>query len=167
VWKRLRRSPRARRNEGELRAAAAELAQVRAAALGAKRPFDLWDDEEAGFPLQPSIPYAWQRVGQRLALAAGQGPRQNLLGFFHLPNQFPPFALQGTLDSPTVSHGVDLLRHQQPPPALVVGDNAPLPTREDFEDELERWQKQDLYVKFLPPYCPALTLIDLLWRKIT
>ena len=37
---------------------------------------------------------------------------------------------------------------------------------QDFEEELERWQKDDLHVKFLPPYCPELNLIELLWRKI-
>ena len=51
-------------------------------------------------------------------------------------------------------------------PALVVVDNAPIHTSDDFEEELERWQKEDLYVKFLPPYCPELNLIELLWRKI-
>ena len=33
-------------------------------------PFDLWYYDEAGFTLQPAIPYAWQRVGQRLELAS-------------------------------------------------------------------------------------------------
>jgi hypothetical protein len=49
---------------------------------------------------------------------------------------------------------------------VIVVDNAPIHTSEDFEDELERWQKEDLYVKFLPTYCPELNLIEHLWRKI-
>jgi transposase len=55
-WKRMRRSTRARRDDAEFRAAEAELAQWQAPALGNKSPFDLWDYDEAGFTLQPSIP---------------------------------------------------------------------------------------------------------------
>jgi transposase len=166
IWKRMRRSTRARRDETEFRAAGAELARLRATALGAKSPFELWYYDEAGFTLQPSIPYAWQQVGQRLELAAAHGPRQNVLGFFNLHNQFHAFAFQGPIDSNTVIHCFDLFRQQQQKPALVVVDNAPIHTSEDFEEELDRWQKDDLYVKFLPPYCPELNLIELLWRKI-
>jgi transposase len=166
VWKRMRRSTRAWRDEEEFRVAEAELAHLRASVLGGTSAFDLWYYDEAGFTLQPSIPYAWQRVGQRLELASAHGPRQNILGFFNLHNQFHAFAFQGSIDSPTVVHCFDLFHQQQQKPALVVVDNAPIHTSEDFEDELDRWQKEDLQVKFLPPYCPELNLIEILWRKI-
>jgi len=166
IWQRMRRSTRTLRDETEFRAAEAELARLRATVLGGQSAFDLWYYDEAGFTLQPVIPYAWQRVGQRLELAAAHGPRQNVLGFFNLYNQFHAFAFQAAIDSNTVIHCFDLFRQQQQKPALVVVDNAPIHTSEDFEEELARWQKEDLYVKFLPPYCPELNLIELLWRKI-
>jgi transposase len=166
IWKRMRRSSRARRDEGEFRAAEAELAAMRARDLAGTSAFDLWYYDEAGFTLPPAIPYAWQRVGQRLELASTHGPRQNVLGFFNLRNQFHSFAFQGAIDSHTVIHCFELFHHQQQRPAVVVVDNAPIHTSDDFEDELERWQKEDLYVKFLPPYCPELNLIELLWRKV-
>jgi transposase len=166
VWKRMRRSVRAWRDEAEFRAAEAELAQLRAHALGSTSPFELWYYDEAGFTLHPSVPYAWQLVGQRLELATAHGPRQNLLGFFNLHHHFHAFAFQGSIDSHTVSHCFDLFRQRQQRPALVVIDNAPIHTSEDFEEEVERWRKEELYVKFLPPYCPELNLIEILWRKI-
>jgi transposase len=166
VWKRMRRSARMWRDETEFRAAEAELARLRATVWEGRSAVDLWYYDEAGFTLQPSIPYAWQRVGQRLELASAHGPRQNVLGFLNLHNQFHAFAFQDSIDSNTVIHCFDLFRQQQRKPALVVVDNAPIHTSEDFEEELERWQKEDLYVKFLPPYCPELNLIELLWRKI-
>jgi len=166
VWKRMRRSSRVWRDEGEFRAAEAELAHVRASVLRGTSACDLWYYDEAGFTLQPAIPYAWQRVGQRLELAAGHGPRQNVLGFFNLHNQFHSFAFQGPIDSHTVIHCFDLFYQCQQKPALVVVDNAPIHTSEDFEEELDRWQKDGLLVKFLPPYCPELNLIEILWRKI-
>jgi transposase len=166
VWKRMRRSSRARREEAEFRAAEAELAYMRATVLEGTSAFDLWYYDEAGFTLQPVIPYAWQRVGQRLELASTHGPRQNVLGFFNLHNQFHAFAFQGSIDSHTVIHCFDLFHQQQQKPALVVVDNAPIHTSEDFEEEIDRWQKDGLLVKFLPPYCPELNLIEILWRKI-
>jgi len=65
IWKRLRRSQRSLRDAEEFRAAQAELAQLRAASLLPGSEFDLWYFDEAGFTLQPSIPYAWQLVGER------------------------------------------------------------------------------------------------------
>ena len=166
VWKRLRRSSRARRDEAEFRAAEAELAQLRARSRAGTSAVDLWYYDEAGFTLQPAIPYAWQRVGQRLELAATHGPRQHVLGVFNLHNQCHSFAFQGAIDSHTVLHGFELFHHQPQQPAVVVIDNAPIHTSDDFEEEVERWQKEGLDVKFLPPYCPELNLIELLWRKI-
>jgi len=166
VWKRLRRSLRSLRDEEEFRVAAADLAQLRAASLQSDSAFDLWYYDEAGFTLQPSIPYAWQLVGQRLELASAHGPRQNVLGFFNVQHQFHAFAFEGSIDTNTVIHCFNLFRQRQKKPALVVMDNAPIHTSEDFDDELDHWQKQELHVKFLPPYCPELNLIEILWRKI-
>jgi hypothetical protein len=166
VWKRRRRRSRAWREEVECRAAEAELAPLRAGTLAGTRAVDLWYDDEAGVTLPPAIPYAGQRVGQRLELASTQGPRQNVLGFFTLPNQFPSFAFQGSIDSYTVIPCFELCHQQPQKPTLVVVDNAPIHTSEDFEEELERWQREELYVKFLPPSCPELNLSEILWRKI-
>lgn len=166
VWKRLRRSQRSLRDEEEFRAAQAELAQLRAESLLPGSEFDLWYFDEAGFTLQPSIPYAWQLVGQRLELASTHGPRQNLLGFFNLRQEFHSFAFQGTIDTHVVTHCFDLFSQRRKRPALVLIDNAPIHTSEEFEEELERWQKEDLYVKYLPAYSPELNLIEILWRKI-
>ena len=49
---------------------------------------------------------------------------------------------------------------------MVVVDNAPIHTRDDFVEQKLLWQAQDLAVKFIPPYCPEFNLIELLWRKI-
>ena len=58
VWKRMRRRRLMQREEAAFRAAEAELAHLRASVLAGRRAFELWDCEEAGFPLQPVIPSA-------------------------------------------------------------------------------------------------------------
>jgi transposase len=167
VWKRLRRGLRSLRDEAEFRATAAELALLRADALRPDRAFDLWYFDEAGFTLQPSIPYAWQPVGERLELAATHGRRQNVLGFFNLQHKFHSFAFEGRIDTHTVIHCFDLFSRRRKKPALVVIDNAPIHTSEEFEEEIARWAKEEeLYIKYLPSYSPELNLIEILWRKI-
>lgn len=166
LWKRMRRSARSFRDEEEFRAAQVELAGLRADSLLPSRDFDLWYFDEAGFTLQPSIPYAWQLVGERLELAAAHGARQNVLGFFNLHHQFHSFAFEGSVDSHVVTGCFDLFSQRLERPALVLIDNAPIHTSDEFEEEIERWQKEGLYLKFLPAYSPELNLIEILWRKI-
>ena len=166
LWKRMRRSLRPLREEKEFRAAQSELAALRADSLAPGSDFDLWYFDEAGFTLQPSVPYAWQLVGERLELASGHGSRQNVLGFFNLHHEFHSFAFEGSIDSHVVAGCFDLFLERLERPALVLIDNAPIHTSEEFEEEIERWQKEDLYLKFLPPYSPELNLIEILWRKI-
>ena len=165
-WKRLRRSLRSLRDEAEFRAVHAELAAVRAQTLEPARQFDLWYFDEAGFTLTPCVPYAWQKVGQTLELASTHSPRQNILGFFNLQHEFHSFAFEGPINTQTVVHCFTLFRQQLERPAVVVVDNAPIHTSEDFAEQKLLWHEQGLAVKFLPPYCPELNLIELLWRKI-
>ena len=49
---------------------------------------------------------------------------------------------------------------------MVVVDNAPIHTSDDFAEQKLLWQAQDLAVKFIPPYCPEFNLIELLCHKI-
>ena len=166
IWKRMRRSSRSFRDEKEFRAAQVELARLRADSLLPGSEFDLWYFDEAGFTLQPSIPYAWQLVGERLELASAHGARQNVLGFFNLHQQFHSFAFEGSIDSHVVTGCFDQFAERLKRPALVVIDNAPIHTSEEFEEEIEGWQKEGLDLKFLPEYSPELNLIEILWRKI-
>ncbi|MCW5967904.1 MAG: transposase [Blastocatellales bacterium] len=125
--------------------------------------FDLWYFDEAGFTLQPSIPYAWQMVGERVELAsARRAPKRARL--FQFASRVSFFCLRGSIDSHVVTGCFDLFAERLNP-ALVVIDNAP-GLDEEFEERIEGWQKEGLYLKFLPEYSPELNLIEILWRKI-
>jgi transposase len=163
---RVRRSLRSLGEEAEFRAAPAELAALRAAAVPPDRQFDLWYFEEAGFTLTPCVPYAWQKGGQTLELASAHSPRQNILGFFNLHHEFHAVAFEGSIDTQTVIPCFNLFRAPLQRPAGVGVDNAPIHTREDFAEQQLLWHAQDLAVKFLPPSWPELNLIEILWRKI-
>ena len=45
-------------------------------------------------------------------------------------------------------------------------DNAPIHTSGEFVAAICRWVQRGLIVKYLPPYCPHLNKIEILWRRI-
>jgi transposase len=49
---------------------------------------------------------------------------------------------------------------------MLVLDNAPTHTSELFLVEVKNWHKQDLYIFFLPRYCPLLNKAEVYWRKL-
>jgi hypothetical protein len=165
-WTRLPRSLRSGRAAAEARAAHAERADLRAAALEPARKGELWSFAEAGFTLPPWVPYAWQEVGPPLARAATSGPRPNRLGFLNRRHAFQSFAFEGALATQTVLRWFPRFSPHLERPARVVIANAPLHTGDASAEQMARGQPRGLAVKFLPPYCPGLDLIEILWRKI-
>ncbi len=164
-WKRMRRSLRSRRSEAAFRAAQAELKALQAAA--AFGSCDLYYYDEAGFSLTPCVPYAWQPTGERIEIPAAQSVRQNVLGFLGWQQpHFHSFVFTGAVNSDLVVHCFDTVSRLIEKETWVVVDNAPTHTSEEFDDQLDEWERRGLHVFFLPSYCPELNLIELLWRKI-
>jgi hypothetical protein len=129
--------------------------------------FDLYYCDEAGFSLTPSVPYAWQPIGQRLEIDSSRSPQLNVFGFLrHDGEHFAPYIAQGSLDSSAVIACVDHFCGSLRKPTTVVIDNSPLHTSSAFQSRIPDWESQGLYFWFLPPYCPELNLIEILWRKI-
>ena len=119
----MRRSLRGARNEGDFRYAQAELAGLREAAEGGE--FDLYYYDEAGFSLEPCVPYAWQPVGETLELPTAAGQRLNVLGFLRHDHEFHSFVFEGVIDSQIVISCFDRLSWMIRKLTLVVIDNAP------------------------------------------
>lgn len=167
VWKRARRSVRSGRDELEFRVAHAELQDLREACARGKSKFDLFYFDEAGFSLQPCVPYAWAKVGETLELACSTGRRQNVLGFMNWSgHEFHSFAFEGRVDSALVVECFQLFSQKIQKPTIVLVDNASIHTSEEFEDELAGLKKEGVIIKYLPAYSPELNLIEILWRKI-
>jgi len=133
--------------------------------------FEVWYFDEAGFALTPTVPYAWQPIGERIELDSpgNQGKRQNVLGFLRWDGgDFYCGAFQGWIDNHVVAgcfrHFAEEKKSRKP--KLIILDNAPAHRGDEFEEELEELAKLGIFVMFLPSYSPELNLIELLWRKI-
>jgi hypothetical protein len=166
VWKRMRRSSRGKRDEKDFQAAKAHLMELRAASGAPNRDFDLVYFDGAGFTLTPSVPYAWQLRGETLEIPSAHSPRLNVLGFLNLNGPFESYVFEGPIDSAVLIGCFDDYCQRMKRPALIVLDNAPIQTSAAFEAQIKDWEEQGLYLLFLPPYCPELNLIEILWRKI-
>lgn len=164
VWKRLRRSLRGKRDEVDFQAAQAELAEFRA--LAATGEIDQYYYDEAGFSLDPCVPYAWQTVGETLALPAATSARLNVLGFCNSANQMKSWVFEGPIDSEIVIACFDAFSLTLTKPTLVVMDGASTHVSAAFQAKLPAWEARGLYVYLLPAYSPELNLIEIVWRMM-
>lgn len=166
TWKRARRSLKTMRDEKDFRLAQKHLAKLRKACADRGNDFDLIYFDEAGFTLTPCIPYAWQAPGQTLELPSAASPRLNVLGFLNLRGDFQSYLTESSVNSEFVIHCFDAYCAQLTKPCLVVIDNAPMHRSAAFEAKRKEWEEDGMYLLFLPPYCPELNLIEILWRKL-
>ena len=49
---------------------------------------------------------------------------------------------------------------------VVVLDNAPFHRAKGVQERRPVWEEQGLYLRYLPPYCPHLNLIEGVWRHL-
>lgn len=166
TWKRVRRSLKTMRDEQDFRTTQKHLARLRKACADSGNDFDLIYFDETGVSLTPSIPYAWQAPDQPLMLPSGSSPRLNVLGFLNLRGEFQSYLTEDSVNSEFVIHCFDAYCAQLTKPCVIVLDNAPTHRSAAFEAKLKGWQEDGMYLLFLPPYCPELNLIEILWRKL-
>ena len=73
--------------------------------------------------------------------------------------------VEGSVTSAVVVASIDHFITTLQRPVLII-DNAPVHTRHEFKDNLERWKEHDLTIIPIAPYSPELNIIKILWRKI-
>jgi transposase len=81
-------------------------------------------------------------------------------------NKLESFVFEGPIDTQLVVDCFNLFCRRITKKTVVVIDNAPIQTSDEFEEWISEWKKQGLIIKYLPEYSPELNLIEILWRKI-
>jgi len=123
--------------------------------------------DESGFCLQPPLPYLWQPKGQTLGLPAqAHSRRLSILGFLGKDSHLHSFGTQEKITAPFVIQSIEALLPTLPCPTVLVLDNATVHRSKLVQAKRPEWKKQGLRLVFLPPYCPHLNLIEILWRQI-
>jgi len=164
-WKRMRRSLKNLRDEDEFREAQRDLEEIKEDHKAGD--YDLYYFDEAGFSLVPTVPYGWQPEGERLEIPSRRSGQINVLGFLCYDGSLTPYVVDGSVDSEIVVACMDHFSKKiGGRPSLVVIDNASPHTSAKFQSHIETWEARGLFFYFLPPYCPELNLIEILWRMI-
>ena len=163
-WKRIRKSLKSKRDPVLFEQSQQQLASL--IEQSQKKQIDLFYFDESGFTLEPCVPYAWQPVGETLEVPSSKSKRLNVLGFVNRKCSLTSVVVEGSVTSAVVVASIDhFITTLQRPTALII-DNAPIHASHEFQENLERWQKQDLTIVPIAPYSPELNIIEILWRKI-
>ena len=128
---------------------------------------DLIYFDQSGFNLYAKVVYAWQKRGERTVIPVSKGKSQNVLGFmWHQCQRFESFVFDGSIDSNVVIGCFDIIASNIQKETVIVLDNASIHRSQEFADKIDEWKTLGLKIYFLPPYCPMLNKIEMLWKKI-
>lgn len=130
--------------------------------------------DESGFSTTSSVPYGWQPTGETCRIPCHRSKRLNVLGFMGRGNELFFHTTEQTVTAETViavfdafaEHYYSTEFRQTGKLCFVVMDNASLHKTQAFRDKLDDWLLRGVQPRFIPPYCPELNLIEILWRKI-
>ena len=98
--------------------------------------------DEAGFALDPSIPYAWQESGSIIELPAMKYGRMNVLGFMHRKKDLHTYMFEQSIHPGVVLACVDAFGKTLKKKTVVMLDNASIHTSAEFEARSAHWKKQ-------------------------
>jgi transposase len=164
VWKRVRKSLRSKRDQAKFDAAFEEINEL--IQQHKNREIDLYSFDEAGFTLEPCVPYAWQYINKTIEIPSSKSNRLNVLGFVNRDCKFSSFVFDGSITSAVVVACFDWFANQIEMPTVILIDNAPIHTSNEFNENIEKWEEKGLNIYRLPSYSPELNIIEIVWRKI-
>ena len=163
-WKRMRRSLKQKRDEALFSFFQQEIKELHQ--LEAQGEIDVYYFDEAGVNLTPVVPYAWQQKNHRYELPSVRSQNLTILGFMNLKSQCHSFLFEGAADSEIVMTCMNAFAEQITRKTIVILDRASIHTSNKMQQRIKQWQKQGLYLQFLPAYCPELNLIEILWKHV-
>lgn len=163
-WKRARKSLKSKRDPKKFEQAKKEIAELKK--QHQTGTIDLRFFDESGFSLTPSVPYAWQPTGEYIEIPSARSKRLNVLGFFNTDNQLESFCFEGSINTSVVVACFNEFSETITQKTVVIIDNAPTHTSQEFLENIPEWEKKGLFIKNIPEYSPELNLIEILWRFI-
>jgi transposase len=163
-WKRIRKSLKSKRDPVLFERSQQQLESLIQQAKS--KQIDLFYFDESGFTLEPCVPYAWQTIGETLEIPTSKSKRLNVLGFVNRACQFDSMVVEGSVTSAVVVACIDRFAETLHKPTVLVIDNAPTHTSQEFNDNIERWKQRGLTIQPIARYSPELNIIEIVWRRI-
>ncbi len=127
---------------------------------------DLYYGDESQVSETGYVPYGWQFADEEVTVAANKGRSMNYFGLLSRSNEFVYQATEATITSSFVLEQLDAFSLKLIKPTVVVLDNARIHTAKKIKERLAYWQQRGLYLFYLPPYSPHLSIIERLWKEL-
>lgn len=127
---------------------------------------DLFYGDETQVSEEGYVPYGWQFKGEEVSIACGKGARMNCFGLLTRHNQFVQATTDQTITADFVIEQIDLLSFKINKHTVIVLDNARVHSCKKMKAMQKIWARRNLFIFFLPPYCPHLNIIERLWKEI-
>ena len=128
--------------------------------------------DESGFCLSPVVPYLWQpktKKGEKSKTvglpAKAHSRRLSVFGLLSRQGDLHSFATRERITAQFILESVEALLPTLGCPTMLVLDNATVHRAKLVRDKRKEWKQKGLRLLFLPPYCPHLNLIEILWRQ--
>lgn len=127
---------------------------------------DLFYGDESGFCLTPVMAYGWQYPGEEIRIVPQRAKRINVFGIMSQDNRLVTFEKEGSIKTDFVLASLQSWADTLLKPTVLVLDNASIHQAKSLQQKMKQWQEQNLFIFFLPAYCPHLNKIETLWRKV-
>ena len=163
IWKRMKKTLAGKPDKDGLQKAEAEISKLKKKELEGK--IDLHYFDESGFSLTPSVGYAWQDIGDNIEIMSARSKKINVLGFLNpTKNQLIPWTFNCNIDSDILVSVFDEFAKNIEKETWVILDNASFHTSGIVQDKIKDWEEKNLFLYYLPPYCPQLNMIERVWQ---
>ena len=127
---------------------------------------DLYFSDEAGFQLVPNLPYGWQLKGQYIRMLPRKGKNMSVFGLLSTNNHLVSYPTQQNTNADFIIKCLEDFVSKINNPTVVIMDNAPIHKARIIMNKRKEWEEKNLFIFFLPKYCPHLNRIETLWRKM-
>ena len=131
-----------------------------------EREIDLLYGDQMQVSEQGYVPYGWQFKGENIAILTAKGAHINCFGLLARNNRFIYATTTATITSDFVIEHLDRLSFSVKKHTVIVLDNARVHQSKKMKCMQKIWAKRQLFIFFLPPYCPHLNIIERLWKEI-
>jgi transposase len=156
-WKRQRKILKGKPTEEEYEKGKAEIEEIKMLAKDGE--FNIVYFDASGFTLQPSVPYAWQDIGQAgvIGIPSSHSKRINVLGIMDPIHQDLNISSHiGSMTSTLVIDAIDRYCDDLTEETVILLDNAPIHTCNAVTERIDEWDRRGLTLYFIPRYSPAL-----------
>lgn len=130
---------------------------------------EVWFSDETSVQLNPNSHYAWHAPQQILTLPAKRTKVSNILGFIRRNNESEFYEFEGNIDSElwikSVENFIDIRNQINPnTKKVIVIDCSSVHKAKIVKEKFEEWEKKNIFIHYLKPYCSELNPIETVWR---